>query len=95
MQLAVSLRDGEFVVGPGEVIHPDMQVTCTRQALDRAFEDREFGVPRWQFGFADAFLWLEQVGYMRVTVKRDPVRRCAQYLLQRDLKTAQRLPGSP
>ena len=64
VQLPGSLCHRKVIVRFGEMIHPDMHVTGTRQSLDRAFEERELGVRRWQLGFADAHLRLEQMRHM-------------------------------
>ncbi len=73
MQPTLALGHGELVVGLGEVIHADEDVTRLGQAADRQRQDLQLGVGRRQVGFTDAPLRLEQRGQVRVVVDRQAV----------------------
>ena len=55
-------NDRELVIRPREVIHPDVEIACLRQAVDGEAEDLELRCRRRELGRVDLPLRLEQFG---------------------------------
>jgi len=74
VQIALALRDAQLIIGQRKMIHADVDITRARQRADGIAEDRKLDRGRWQIGFQDAPLRLEQRRQVRVAVEGYPVR---------------------
>jgi hypothetical protein len=73
VQGAVLLRDHEFVLRQGEVVHADVDVAGVRQLLDGEAEQREPCLGRRQVGGIQLPLCLEHLRQVRVRVHGEAV----------------------
>ncbi len=68
MQAPLALRHGKLVVGLGEVIHADENVTGIGQAPDGQLYDLQLGFSTRQVAFVDATLRFGEVRQVGVVV---------------------------
>ena len=73
VQGAGLLRQRQLVVGLGEMVHADVDVTGVGQPPDGGFENRQLHRRRRQSGRVDLALGFEQVRQMGVVERRNPV----------------------
>src|SRR5437764_2252928 len=90
VQRALLLRNGQFITGLGEMIHPDIKITRLDKLQQAGTENLELHHALGQVSDERALLFL-QPGNMRVTKKRDAVRAEADDLIHRVCKTLGRL----
>ena len=92
MQRALAQRDRELVVGPREMIEPDVDVAGRREFLVRDREHREFRLRIGQLlAVVEDFLRRLDPRHVRVAENRQPVGRQRQHVLDRLRKRLRRL----
>lgn len=95
VQPALALRDRQFVLWLGEMIHADIDIAGVVQAADAQRQHVELGVGAGQVVFVDAALRLEQVRQVRVMVDGDAVGIGFDDLRQRPVDRHHRLLRQP
>ena len=81
------LRDRQFVGRLGEMIHPDVHIAGSAEALDRVAEQRELHARLRKLRLLNPALRLEQRGQVGIRVQRNAIRIAGDDLPQRRLET--------
>ena len=92
---AFALGPGQFVVGFGEVVHADVDITGRRQPFAGGLQDVQLGLGRRQLVGVDAPLGLEALRQVGVVEHRQPVRAEGQDLVQGAGEARHALEGQP